>query len=171
MDVCTAFLGVDLEEEIYMNPAEGYCRLVSGSRYYDPRSKTSQNMVLHLRKTLYGLKQYSLVSYVTFKQFVIWIWFVASRVDGGLLVLHNKDQDIVVAAVILYVDDLLTIANQDLIGQIKDQMKNRFRMNELGSVSFYLGMNIKHSGEVHTIDIHQHSYIRTILAKFQMDES
>jgi hypothetical protein len=32
MDVCPSFLGVDLEEEIYMHPPQGYVRLVSGSR-------------------------------------------------------------------------------------------------------------------------------------------
>ena len=57
-NVCTAFLGVDLEEEIYMHPPQGYFGLVqTGSRYYDRRSKTSRKMVLHLRKSLYGLKQ------------------------------------------------------------------------------------------------------------------
>jgi len=124
-----------------------------------------------LRKSLYGLKQSSHVWYGTFKDFVISIGFEASRVDGGVFVLHNMDQDIVVAAVVLYVDDHLIIANEGLIGQIKDQMKKRFRMHDLGSVSFYLGMNIECNREHHTIDIHQHSYIRTILAKFRMDES
>jgi len=57
-DICTAFLGVDLEEEIYMHPPQGYlCLVPTGSRYYDRRSKTSRKMVLHLRKSLYGLKQ------------------------------------------------------------------------------------------------------------------
>jgi hypothetical protein len=169
MDVCTAFLGVDLEEEIYMRPPQGYFRLVSGSRYYDPRSKTSRKMVLRLRKSLYGLKQSSHVWYGTFKEFVISIGFVASRVDGGLFVL--EDQGTVVAAVVLYVDDLHIIANEGLIRQIKDQMKKRFRMHDLGSVSFYLGINIERNREHHTINIHQHSYIRTILAMFRMDES
>jgi len=126
-------------------------------------------MVLRLRKSLYGLKQSSHVWYGIFKDFVISIGFMASHIDRGLFVLHNKDQDIVVA-VVLYVDDLLIIANESLIGQIRDQMKKRFRMHDLGSISFYLGMNIEHNREHHTIDIHQHSYIRTILAKFRMDE-
>ena len=99
---------------------------------------------------------------------MISIGFVASRVDGGLFVLHNKDQDIV-AAVVLYMDDLLIIANKGLIGQIQDQMKKRFQMHDLGSVSFNLGMNIERNREHYTIDIHQQSYIRTILAKFRMD--
>jgi hypothetical protein len=101
---------------------------------------------------------------------MISIGFVASRVDGALFVLHNQDQDLV-AEVFLDIDDLLIIANKGLIGQIKDQMKKRFRMHDHGSVSFYLGMNIERNRENHTIDIHPHSYIRTILPKFTMDES
>jgi hypothetical protein len=61
-------------------------------------------------------------------------------------VLYDKeDHSIVVAAVILYIDDLLPIANEDLIGQIKDQMKKRIRMHDLGSVVFNRGMNIEHN--------------------------
>jgi hypothetical protein len=127
-------------------------------------------MVLRLRKSLYGQKQSSHVWYGTFKDFVISIGFVASRVDGGLFVLHNKDQ-VIVATVVLYVDDPLIIANDCLIGKIKDQMQKRFGMHDLGSVSYYVGMNFERNREHHTIDIHQHSYIWTILAKFRMDES
>jgi len=166
MDVCTAFLGVDLEEEIYMHPPQGYFRLLQTGRL----TKTSWMMVLRLRMSLYGLKQSSHVWYGTFKNFMISIGYMASCVDGRLFVLHDEDQDIV-AAVVLYVDDLLIIGNKCLIGQIKDQRKKRFRMHDLGSVSFYLGMNIKRNREHHTIHIHQHSYIGTILAKFRMDES
>jgi len=165
MDICTAFLGVDLEEAIYMHLPQGYFRLLQTGRL----SKTSQKMVLRLRKSLYGVKQSSHVWYGTFKDFVISIGFVASGVDGGLFVL--EDEGIVVSAVVLYVDDLLIIAKEGLIGQIKDQMKKRFRMHDLVSVSFYLGMNIERNREHHTIDIHQRSYIQTILAKFRMDES
>jgi hypothetical protein len=83
MDVCTAFFGVDLEEEINVYPPQGYFHLVqTGSRYSDPRlTKTSPKMVLSLRKSLYGLKQSSQVSYETFNDFVISIEVVASRVD------------------------------------------------------------------------------------------
>jgi hypothetical protein len=103
---------------------------------------------------------------------VILIGFVASHVNGGLFGINdNKDYGIVVAPVCLYVDDLLIIANQAFIGQIKDQMTKRFRMHELWRVSFYLSMNIERNQEHHTINIHQHSYIRTILSKFRMDNS
>jgi len=166
MDICTAFLGVDLEEEIYTHPLQGYFRFVQTGR-----SKTSWKMVLHLRKSRYTLKQSWHIWYGTFKELVISIGFVALLLDGGLFVLHENDHNIVGATHVLYVDNLLIIANEGLIGQIKNQMKKRFRMHNLGSVSFYLEMNIERNQEHHTIDIHQHSYIRTILAKFRMDES
>ena len=119
MDVCTAFLGVYLEEESYMHPPQGYFRLLQNrSRYNDPRlSKASRKMVLHLRKSLHGLKQSSHVWYGTFRDFVIWIGFVVLCVDGRLFALHNTDHDII-AVVVLYVDDLLIIPNEGLIGQI-----------------------------------------------------
>ena len=103
---------------------------------------------------------------------MILIGFVASHVDGGQFVLNDKeDHGIDVAPVVLYVDDLLIIVNEGLIGKIKDLMKKRFRMHDLGSVSFHLGMNIERNREHHTIVILQHSYIRKSLAKFIMDES
>jgi hypothetical protein len=50
IDVGTAFWGVDLEEEIYLHPPQGYFRLLQHrSRYCDPRLKTLQKMVLRLR--------------------------------------------------------------------------------------------------------------------------
>jgi hypothetical protein len=65
-----------------MYPPQGYFCLVPGSRYYDPISKASWKIVLCLRKSLYGQKQSSHVSYGTVKGFVILIGFVALRVDG-----------------------------------------------------------------------------------------
>jgi hypothetical protein len=169
MDLCTAFFGVDLQEEIFIQPPHGYFRCVSGNRPYDPRSKTSWKVVLRLRKSLYGLKQSSHVWYGTCIEFVILIGFLASRVDGVLFLLD--DHGIVVAVVVLYVDDLLIIANEGLLGHIKDQMKKKFRMHDFGSVAFHLGMKIEHNWEHHTINIHQHSFIWTILVKFSLDES
>jgi len=167
MDVCTAFLGVHLEEEIYMHPPQEYFSLLQTGKL----TKMSLKMVLRLRQSHYGLKQSSHIGYGAFIDFVISMGFVASHVDRALLVLHNHDQDLVVAKVVLYVDDLLIIANEGLIWQIKDQMKKRFRMHDLGSVSFNLSMNIECNWELHTIHIHQDCYIRTILAKFKMDKS
>jgi len=107
-----------------MNPPQGsFYLLQNESRYNDPGSKTSRQMVLHLRKSLYGPRQSSHVWYGTCGDFVISNGFKVSRVDRRLFVLQDKDQDIVFASDVLYVDDLLIITNERLIGQIKDQVK------------------------------------------------
>jgi hypothetical protein len=76
-----------------MHPPQGYFRLLqTGSRFNAPRvTKTSRKLVLRLRKSLYGRKKSSQGWYGTFKDFVISIGFLASRVDGGLFVLHDKE--------------------------------------------------------------------------------
>lgn len=71
------------------------------------------------------------------------IQFIASCIDGGLAVLHYEDHGIVVAALILYLDDLLIIGIDSLIAQIKDPMMNRFQMDDFGCTSCYLDMDIK----------------------------
>jgi len=117
-----AFVGADLDEEIYMHQPQGYFRLLQiMSQFNDLRlTKTSRKMVLHLRKFPFSLKQCSHDWYGTFKDFVISIEFMELRVDGGLFVLDDMDQGIVVAAVVRSVYDLLMIANKGSIGQMKD---------------------------------------------------
>jgi len=128
-------------------------------------------MVLRLRKSLYGLKQSLYISCGTFNHFAISIGFVASRVNGALFVLHDKNQGIVVAAVSVYIDILLVIVTAGLVRLIQAHMMKRFRMHDLGSESFYLGVNTKCNQEHHMIDIHLHSFVRIILAEFRMVDS
>jgi len=173
IDVCTAFLGVDMEEANYVHMPQGYfCLLQTRGPYHDPSfTNTLQKMVLRLRKSFYGLKQSSHISYGRVKDIVITIGFVASHGDGGLFFLNDKDQGIVVTAVVVSVEDFLIIADHGSIGRIKDQINRQFRMHDLRSFSLYLGMNVKHNWEHYTKDIHWHSNIPTILAKFTVDES
>jgi hypothetical protein len=57
--ICTAILGVDLEDVIYMHLPQGYiCLLQNGGQYKKPRfTKTLRKMELHLRRSLCRLKQ------------------------------------------------------------------------------------------------------------------
>jgi len=129
-------------------------------------------MVLCMSKSLSGVKQSLHIWNGPCKDSVMSLPFVASRVDGGLVVHHDKeDQGKLFATLIWYVDDLLIIATEGFIVQITDQLKNQFWMHDLCSVPFSLGMNIERNWEHHTIDINQDCYFRTIFAKFRMDVS
>jgi hypothetical protein len=79
--------------------------------------------------------------YYTFQDFVIVIGFKASHVNGVLFVLEHQGP--VLTADGLYVNDLLMIVNESLIGQIKDQMKKNFWIHDLGSVSLDFAMIIE----------------------------
>ena len=59
MDVKTAFLHGDLEEEIYMSQPEHY--IVKGKEY----------LVCKLKKSLYGLKKYPRIWYLKFDAFML----------------------------------------------------------------------------------------------------
>ena len=94
MDVKTAFLNGDLEEEIYMSQPEG-CEVPG-----------QENKVCKLRKSLYGLKQAP-------KQ---WYEKFASSLEKNGFTVNNSDScvyskmfgsDYVI--ICLYVDDMLTL--------------------------------------------------------------
>jgi len=159
-----------MDQEIYRHVPQGYCQVLqNGSHYNEPRLKTTQNIELHFRKSLCSLTHSWHNSYHTFKQFVIWIGFMALHINRGLRMVG--DQGMVVAAVILYINNHFVFANEGLSGQINTQVIKMFQIHDLGSVSFYFSMTIKHNQEHHMIDINQHSYIQMNLVKFSMDES
>lgn len=128
-------------------------------------------MILRLKKAYYGLIQCLHIWYCTFRGFLILIGFESSRLDVGLLVLHDEDDVILIITAIRYMDDLHSISNQASLRQSKNQTKNRFEMHDLRSVPVYIGMKIKHKLELYTSDIHRYRFIQKIVAKFRMDES
>ena len=69
----------------------------------------------------------------------------------------------------VYVDDMIiTGPNSCKIKKFKESMKECFEMTDLGILSTYLGIEIKH--ESSHIWLFQKSYIETILHYFNMSE-
>ena len=70
----------------------------------------------------------------------------------------------------LYFDDLLVIgSNVRVIATIKKKLKDNFQMNDLGDVSFVLGMQVTRDREKGTLTISQEDYTKSILARFEME--
>ena len=93
MDVKTAFLHGDLEEEIYITQPNGF--KVAGK----------ENWVCKLNKSLYGLKQSPRQWYKRFDQFMIGQNYTRSNFDN--CVYFRKLQDGSFIYLLLYVDDML----------------------------------------------------------------
>ena len=129
MDVKTTFLYSNLNKEIYMDQPDRYIN--------------NQELVCRLRKSLYGLKQAPCVWYKVIDAFFKLQGFEKSTCD--LAVYIKKDGDTLLLVVAVYVDDLLIVgANMAKIDQLKEALKQRFDMSDLGQVKNLLGMQIKH---------------------------
>ena len=70
----------------------------------------------------------------------------------------------------LYINDLLILTpTVVLIEQLKEQLSTRFRIKDLGEISYYLNIKIKRNRYNRTIYINQASYINKILTKLGIE--
>jgi hypothetical protein len=134
IDVKTAFLYGDLDEEIYMELLEGY--------------NNNDTLVCKLVKSIYGLKQALKVWYKVIDVFFERQGFAKSTCD--LAVYIRKDLPGLGGAglppliVVIYVDDLVIIRpKMAQIEQLKKALKQTFNITDLGEVKNLLGIQIE----------------------------
>src|SRR5438046_746606 len=156
MDVMTAFLAGDLEEEIFMEQPEGF---EVGTKEDD--------LVCRLRRTLYGLKQGTRVWNQRIRLFLKSIGFDQTYSDPCVYI--NKKTDIIIA---MWVDDLI-IFGKDMasINDLKAQLNEEYEMKDLGELKYFLGIQVHHDRERKIIHISQAGYNRTILEWYGMQNS
>ena len=157
MDVKTAFLHGDLEEEIYITQPDGF--KVAGK----------ENWVCKLNKSLYGLKQSPRQWYKRFDQFMIGQNYTRSNFDH--CVYFRKLQDGSFIYLLLYVDDMLIASrNQGEICKLKAQLSKEFEMKDLGEAKKILGMEIARDRHRGTLCLTQKQYLKKVLQRFSMSE-
>jgi hypothetical protein len=156
MDVNTAYLHADVEEDLYMRQPEGF----------ELEGPNGEELVCKLKKSLYGLKQSGRNWNRTLNAHLKEIGFEQSSTDPCLYVLHGDDGYI---AITIYVDDIISIDNNTkLREEIVEKMRARFKITDLGTAKWILGMEIiQHNNR---IAISQEKYIRDMLKKFKMEE-
>lgn len=157
LDVKTAFLHDDLEEVIYMIQPEGF------------EAKGNQHMVCLLKKSLYGLKQAPRQWYKKFDDFMSNHEFKRSNHDWCVYTKLTGNHGMIY--LLLYVDDML-IACQDMseINKLKAELKDHFKMKDLGAARKILGMEIIRHREKSQILLSQKGYLKKVLARFGMLE-
>ena len=129
MDVKNAFLNGDLHEEVYMQPPPGYPH--SGSQ------------VCHLRRALYGLKQALRAWFEKFSSIVAQQGFTSSPHDTALFVRRSFAG---ITLILLYVDDMI-ITGDDSAGirSLQHFLSQHFEMKDLGTLSYFLGLEVTSS--------------------------
>ncbi|GKB59915.1 retrovirus-related pol polyprotein from transposon TNT 1-94 [Tanacetum coccineum] len=130
LDVKTAFLHGNLEEEIYMLQPEGF------------EQKGKENLVCRLNKSLYGLKQVPRCWYNRFDSFIRSIEYNILHSDPCAYFKRFGNNDFII--LLLYVDDMLVAGpTKDRINKLKAQLASEFKMKDLGPANKSLWMQIQ----------------------------
>ncbi|KAJ1572960.1 hypothetical protein NDA12_001284 [Ustilago hordei] len=80
--------------------------------------------------------------------------------------IYTKGQGKDMAIVVIYLDDTLVIAPQlETVLKVKKQIGQRWKMEDSGEVSHFLGIKISRNCVMHTMTIGQSGYIDQVLAK------
>lgn len=152
MDAVTAFLQGDVEEEIFM------CQ---------PPLFEHSEKVCKLNKSLYGLKQASRQWNKKLNTALIEIGMIRSKIDPCIYYRILSEDDILFITV--YVDDLLYFyKNEETTTIIKEKLKQKFSMKDLGQARQCIGFRIIQNENEISLD--QTLYIKKILSRFGMNE-
>jgi hypothetical protein len=147
MDVKSAFLNGVLSEEVYVSQPPGY--IADGK----------ENAVLKLNKALYGLRQAPRAWYAKLHDSLTSLGFVRSPSEHAVYRRGDSSSYLLVG---VYVDDLIiTGTDTQAVLDFKEQMKQLFRMSDLGLLSYYLGIEVVQAhGQ---ITLCQKNYVEKIL--------
>ena len=157
MDVKTAFLNGDLEEDIYMEQPPGF--VAPGSQ---------ANLVRKLNRSLYGLRQAGRAWYKKIDAALNDLGLKPTMSDNCIYVLHEVST---IVYVLLYVDDLLLAANNlNRLQSIKAELGKRFEMKDLGEAQFILGLQIHRDRAHRRLSLSQSQYVKSLLSRFNMQE-
>ena len=151
MDVKTAFLNGELEEEIYMEQPEGFIV---------PRQ---ENKVCRLIKSLYGRKQAPKQWHAKFDKVMLSNGFKINECDKCVYIKNTPNHEVIVC---LYVDDMLIISKNIIdINATKRMLSKSFDMKDLGVADFILGIKIYRTPQ--GLALSQSHYIDKVLDKFK----
>jgi len=151
MDVVSAFLYADLEEDIYMQLPDG--------------CGEDSKKIVKLNHALYGLKQASNKWGKKFKEFLLRKNFQQSRADPCVFFNTNYDNTLVILA--FFVDDSLLIGEERLLNELKTELNTEFKMTEEGEVKNLLGIRINRSES--TLSLDQEVYIDAVAERFDLN--
>jgi hypothetical protein len=147
LDVYNAFLHGDLSEEIYMSPPPGLLR------------QGEEQLMCHLYKFLYGLKQASRQWFAKFSKAICSAGFKQSQADHSLF---TRQRDKSFTALLIYVDDILITGNDPVsVAMTKKFMHNHFHLKDLGPIKYFLGIEFLASKNI--IFITQQKYSLEII--------
>ena len=155
LDIKTAFLYGELDEEIYLEQPEGYV------------APGQEKLVCRLHKCLYGLKQASRVWNRLFDTFLKQFGLQPSDADPCL---YTRRQEGDFLMVIIWVDDgLVCGSNNEVVQQVIEYLGKHFAMRSSSAESF-VGILITRDRKQKTLYLSQPDYTKKVIRRFHMSD-
>ena len=158
IDFHSAFLNGKLDEDevIFIELPPGY-------------DKGGRDIVGKLRVALYGSKQGALKWYERLSGELAELGLHHTESDWGVFVATIQSHILILAA---HVDDCtITGSSKELVKAFKEEIGARFKITDLGPISWLLGMKVTRDRDTRTISLSQESYIDAILTKYNFADS
>ncbi|GJR22751.1 putative ribonuclease H-like domain-containing protein [Tanacetum coccineum] len=153
LDVKSAFLYGEIEEEVYVTQPKGF------EDPYFPKH------VYRVVKALYGLHQAPRAWYARLSAFLLQHNYRRGTIDKTLFI-KKDSRDILLVQV--YVDDIIFgSTNKAWCDEFEVLMKGEFEMSAMGEMTFFLGLQVKQLPD--GIFISQDKYVKDMLTKFDME--
>ncbi|GJS31924.1 putative ribonuclease H-like domain-containing protein [Tanacetum coccineum] len=150
MDVKSAFLYGKIDEEVYVSQPLGFLDHKYPQKVYK------------VVKALYRLHQAPKDWYATLSTFLLKNGYRRGTIDKTLFIKKDK-HDIILVQV--YVDDIIFgSTKKSWCDEFEALMKSRFQMSSMGTLTFFLGLQVKQKAD--GIFISQDKYVAEILKKF-----
>lgn len=154
MDVVGAYLHGKLDEEIYMRQPAGF--------------DDGSGQVCKLKRALYGLRQAGREWNKVLDSFLLHLRFRRCATD---MCVYIRTDDGYPTFLAVHVDDLTMLAKtRQLMDRLKDELKSRFEMTDLGSVRQIVGIEVIRDRSQRKMMLRQSAYIKKVLDRFRMME-
>jgi hypothetical protein len=150
LDVKTAFLNGDLDDEVYMKCPPGF----------DVPGK-----VWRLQKALYGLRQAAQAWHKKLKTSLLKSGFIVSPTDPCLYMIEHQGECVYL---LVHVDDCLLVGNNAGVKYATDVIKSLFDVKDMGAVSLFLGLDVIRDRAARKLWLGQPRYVVSMLNQFGM---
>ena len=158
LDVPTAFLNADLEEDAYMEQPPGY-------------TDGDSSKVWKLLKSLYGTKQAPHNWNKELDQTLKSAKLTRCKADTCIYIKQSKNGNMMLVGV--FVDDLLPLyakCDEQEWNAIQAMLYEKYKIKEVSLDGFILGMRITRDRVNHILKIDQEAYIDKMLKQFGMED-
>ena len=153
VDVCTAFLNGELDEEVYIEVPEGLKDLYPGK-------------CLRLKKAIYGLKQAPRVWWLNLSSTLSRFGFKPTYADQCLFTKMGKKG---IVFCLVYVDDILFAGHAEDVEDAVDIILSNYEATDEGEAKSFLGMAITRDRKLRTLKLSQSAYVEDIAKRFNFD--